>query len=193
MKRFYFLFFLLLPGVASAAQWSEGSVVLANDSVIVGELEVRSLDDVVLFRNGSKVDVYPSHKVRSVLFFDASDNIVHRFVSIQTSSVAFSRYLFYEVVVNGEVSVLRRRNFRLKSSEIEDHATGYHYLIRFKNEFTSLHNFGAKVYPKLKRISINEFALSVKKNKLNPHKQANAIRIIQLYNEQASAEHLSMN
>jgi hypothetical protein len=183
-----------MPGMLfGEIAWHQGSIVLSSDSVLTGKLSVEEKYDIVLFSCEGRVDVYPAHKVRSVFFYDTEENINRKFISIQQKQLQRSFFRLYEIVILGEISLLRRSIFEDKGSNADHDGNGFQYLVRYQNKLTSLKQFRSKIYPDIKISAINDFEQYVRRNRLNPNIAASAIRIIQYYNHQFAAHRLSMN
>jgi hypothetical protein len=140
--------------------------------------------DVVLVQHDATRTVYPSHKISSLYYYDASADINRRFVSLKEQSTLYNHYRLFEIVVQGEVSVLRKQKTR---SDHPSDELDYIYYVSYKDELVLLSKFGKKIYPELKSSmsKLNEF---VESNNLRDYDDANSIRIIDYYNRQLRAE-----
>lgn len=183
MKLLFYICVLLSIDSYAERSWYHGSLVLNDQSVLAGEISVESRYDVVLFRHENVVDVYPAHKIQLIRFYDARLEVNRKFISLRGSSTFFQAYQLYEVVVSGEVSLLRREATDVAVTKEEHEALGYRYLVRYKGELSSLKQFRSKVYPKIRHIPGVELPSYLKANHLNPNNESNAVRIIQYYNQ----------
>ncbi len=161
-------------------EWFDGSVVLHNQEVLTGKISIQAPFDVIVFRTASTRMVYPAHKIHSIFFYDADANINRRFVSIKDNSAFKTAYYLYEVVVAGEVSVLRRKIYT--QSEVNDDATAYVYYTENTGDLTSLKKFRKEVYKNLLLTSGQRLSYFVQRNRLNPNDAAHAVMIVQEYN-----------
>jgi hypothetical protein len=170
-----------LLATASIPQWLQGSLVLHTQEVLTGEVSIEACHDVVLFRQNCHVDVYPAHKVSGLYYYDPAANVNRKFVSLASTSGYRPVFRLYEVVLTGEVNLLRhgRPNITHAASH-ELH--GFQYLIRFRDDLLSLRKFRSRIYPKMLRAHSESIGQFVKDNHLNPNDPASAIRIIQYYN-----------
>jgi hypothetical protein len=188
------IFLLLVIESQAAPAWFQGSIVLSNEKVLVGEISVEEKYDVVLLRNQDRIVVYPAHKVQSVWLYDASSDMNRKFISIKNSSTAFHAYQLYEVVILGEITLLRKEISDVAATEEEHDALGYRYLVQYKGELSSLKKFRTAIYPKIKDMPGVEMHTYIKMNKLNPNNESNVVRIIQHYNQMiATVGDLAMN
>src|SRR5688572_9714007 len=107
------LFLISVIFVASfsirAEEWYPGVVVLKSQKAIRGELSIRYDYEVVLFRVGRETMVFPAHKVQSFYIYDALKENNRQFISLQLSLGPATFHQFYEVILDGTVSVLRRQ------------------------------------------------------------------------------------
>lgn len=166
-------------------KWSKGIIVMADGEVRQGELAFQ-VSEIVLFRASGEVTVFTASKVRSFRYYDQLENINRKFVS-RASSLGRTA-CFYEVVVLGEVSVIRKLSHHMISNRKNSDKDDYNYFICFQNNLIPLHHFRNKVYPSL--TSSRQIGRLIKDRHLNPNHKADAIQIIQLYNKATSAETL---
>ena len=124
--------------------------------------------------------VYPAHKIRSLYFYDRGSNINRRYLSLKEDHGVRSSYHLYEIVVTGQVDVLRRKKmsaFSGHSSELD-----FNYFTRYNDELTALRKFKKKVFPQLRSEPVTRLENFIAANKLRADLPPNAIRIIEFYN-----------
>ena len=167
-------------------KWNQGVIVMPDGKVRQGELAFQ-VSEIVLFRVAGEVTVFPANKIRSFRYYDPEQNINRKFVS-RTSSLKRTSS-FYEVVVLGEVSVMRRFNQHVITSREKSDLDDYDYFVCLQENLVPLKQFRNKVYPNL-LTSSSQIEMQIKANHLNPNRQGDAIQIIQLYNKATSAETL---
>jgi hypothetical protein len=173
------VFFTAEAFSASDAEWFEGSLVLKSRKVLRGQLSLEPQYNVVLFKVGEEMMVFPAHKVESFYYYDGEENINRKFVSLQQRLGAFTQHQLYEVVVYGEISVLRRQ--RVLSHAIHIEVQDYEYFIRSNEGLIPLRKFRSRVYPEMRQRS-ESLVSYVRENRLNPNIPADAIRIIDFFN-----------
>ena len=186
MKRIFFclLFVNSLYTEAQSLKWYNGSVVLTSGDVIVGRMAIEPSLNVLLVQQNNIRSVYPAHKVKSFYYYDDSANINRRFISLRDKSVLYNHYQLFEIVVQGEVNVLRRQKTRsLNPSDALD----FTYYVTYRDDVMLLKKFGKKVYPQLKS-SMARLEDFVGSNHLGAYNSSNSIRIIEYYNRQLRAE-----
>jgi len=169
---------------ASDLKWSQGVVVMANGEVRQGELDFQ-FSEVVLFKAAGEVSVLNAIKLQSFRYYDQEKNINRKFIS----RVSGKQAIFYEVVVYGEVAVLRKPKFSLFHNRENSDRDGYDYFVSFQNNLSNLKQFRTKVYPTLVEYK-GDIRLTISERHLNPNHQSDAIQIIQIYNKETSAETL---
>ncbi len=176
--------FCFTVDASESLEWNAGVLVTVDGEVQQGELAFQ-VSEIVLFRAAGEVTVYPANKVRSFRYFDQEENINRKYVSRPS---AYGRNAsFYEVIVVGEVSVMRllksKRITDRKKSDLDD----YDYFVLFEGNLIILNQFRNKVYPELIARS-GQIPFLIKEHHLNPNQKADAIRIVQLYNKVAYTE-----
>jgi hypothetical protein len=181
VKKLFFLLLVLTTQLAARdLVWHDGSVVLASRKVLTGKITIESAFDLVLLRTGDSCMVLPAHKVLSLYFYDADENINRKFVSLKENDEARAPQHFYEVVLYGKVNVVRRLPF-IKARSKEADAQDYVYFVQWENELIKLDRFKKDIYPAMLSSSGKMLGEFVSANRLDPADAAQAIRIIEYY------------
>lgn len=182
MKQFLFclLLFNSAQSLSVGLQWYEGVVVLYNNQILVGKVSVEQVHDVVLFRHSDSLNitVLPAFKVKAVNYFDVTNTINRRFISLDQQSTRRTTCL-YEVVVTGKVWVLRRLN---KYHSMPPGDDEYMYYSMKNDELVELKKFGATMFAHLDDLSGQQLSVYVRAKRFDPYQLADAIRIIQYFN-----------
>jgi hypothetical protein len=189
VKRIFFCLLLVnsLYTEAQSLKWFDGSVVLTSGDVINGKMVVEPSLGVLLVQQNSLRTVYPAHKIKSFYYYDDFSDINRRFISLLDKSRLYNHHQFFEIVVQGEVSVLRRQQTRsLHPSDALD----FTYYVSYRDDVMLLKKFGRKVYPQL-RTSMERLEDFVASNHLRAYDSSNSIRIIEYYNRQLRADMLT--
>jgi hypothetical protein len=183
VRKLVLIFFLVSfqETFSEPLSWYDGSLVLKNDNVLTGRISVNQDYNLVLFKSGDQHLVLPASKIQTLYFYDAKANINRRFTSIQQRVNTYTSYKLYEIVLNGEVSVLRRLTPSLADRD-EQH-NSYHYFVRLGDEPVGLHRFRAKIYPYLQKTCISLKA-HIREKHWNPNNHAHAVLIIDYYNHE---------
>jgi hypothetical protein len=166
--------------LAQKLEWFEGSVVLPNNEVRVGVICLEAAHDLILFQQGESRTVYPAHELKSLYFYDKPADINRRYMSLRTEDGALVRHQLYEIVVSGDVSVLRRKKFDAFTTDTG--ADDYAYFALYDYELTPLNKFNRKIFPRLRSRSNEQLEKFISTNRLTTNQLANSIRIIEYYN-----------
>lgn len=181
MKRLLIVLCLFTASkLVAAPEWKEGSIVLQSLEVKVGQLSVDERYDIVLFQNGNRVDVFPAHKIRSVLYYDVQANLNRKFVSVNDDALHVRSASLYEIVVPGDVSVLRKLKGTPEKNLSDAH--DYNYFVQCDGQIFPIQSFRTKVYPLLVMKAGAAFSSTVSCKRMDPNLSADAIRIIQFFN-----------
>ena len=186
MKKIFFCLLLVNPLTtkAQSLKWYDGSVVIATGNVIIGKMAVEPSLNVLLVEQNNIRTVYPAHKIKSLYYYDDFADINRRFISLRDKSTLHNHYQLFEIVVQGEVSVLRKQETRyLKPSDALD----FTYYVDYRDDLMLLKKFGKKVYPQLKS-SMETLDDFVSSNHLREYDSSNSITIIEYYNRQLRAD-----
>jgi hypothetical protein len=171
---------------ASAEEWYSGSIYLKNDQVLKGKVLLKPEYDVVFFKLGDEeeVAVFPAYKIHVLNLFDPIEKATRKFVSLHVGVGAKSFYQFYEIVVDGAVSVFRRQHTMWYSIHLD--AVDFDYFILYQDELFSSHRFKRKIYPQLekKHRSLPKY---VAENDLNLSRLRDVLKAIEFYNDEALA------
>ncbi|HOX82650.1 MAG TPA: hypothetical protein PLJ60_16590 [Chryseolinea sp.] len=190
MKRFVLFCLLFINSVSLLAGeivWYEGSVVLKTNVVLTGEISIEPQYDLILHRIHGKMEVYPAHKIQSIYFYDAKENINRKFISLKDSRF-FNHHQLLEIVLKGEVSIYRRQKAWTGKSPSD--ADGFHYFVRYQDKLVDLQKFRNQVYPHLLKSTGGILSAFMDERKLNPNSPSNAILIIDFYNHIKKEDHI---
>lgn len=175
---FVSLYLILFSINADPIAWHSGSIVLSSREVLVGKISVQPEFDIILFSVNDQTTVYAAHKVESLNFYDTDLNINRKFTTIQQKVGASLHYSFFEIVIWGEIKVLRRS----KSNSIRaNDACGFSYYIKDGDTLITLFKFRDSLFPKLIQSS-PELLSYMKEENLNPNLASDTFTIIQFYN-----------
>lgn len=190
--KYLFLYCLIAMGFLAEAKplvWHPGVVVLTNEKVETGEISLQGNHDLVLFRKGDTVSVYPAHKIKSLYFYDAEQNVNHKFVSVKERHVSHRVYHLYEIVLQGELGIWRKQTAAVASSDKFD----FDYFVRYNEELIPLQHFRTKIYHELLKNSHDAMITFVSRENLDPNQPAHAIQIIEFYNQQLKQSAVALN
>ncbi|HEX5171809.1 MAG TPA: hypothetical protein VFW11_21670 [Cyclobacteriaceae bacterium] len=185
MARFLLLL-LVIPTINLFAgkplTWYEGAVVLADQQVLTGQVAVHPRQNIIMFRSGDQQTVYPAHKIQNVFYYDEQFNINRKFVSIANRDHGYAKYELYEIVLRGEVSVLRKERIHLDLNDQLD----FNYFVMYQDEVLPIKQFNKRVYPHLIDCDSFTFSRFIEREHLNPNSLRDAISMIKYYNRMVS-------
>jgi hypothetical protein len=183
MARFIVLTFLVVVFTCSAyaENWYQGFVTLKNGKTFRGEIAIQYEYDVVLFRLGSDITVFPAFKVENIDIYDSTAEARKEFVSVQISEGVATTYRFFERLVAGDYSVLRRQQSAWYSLHLE--ILEYDYFLLSADGFVPMEKFRRKVYPHLLEASNGTLKKYVQANHLSPSRLLDSILIVRHYND----------
>jgi len=183
----YPLFLLLFALAAKTSfcqsnqHWYQGSIVLMDNNVLVGEMMVHLDFNALVFRSDAGVIVLPDHKVHSFRYYDREQNINRQFVTLTNQQ---KRPSFYELVINGEVSIVRTLD--RWHSQLRDDKEDYTYFFLHRKNLIPIRYFKRKILPDLlnTRPDLNQW---VKAERLDLNNEINALLIVKEYNRAPNA------
>jgi hypothetical protein len=189
--RLSIIFLFLLTGFAansrSSLQWHEAVVVLNDHEVLVGEVVIQPSFDIVLFKAGSERTYYPVSKISYINMREDGINVPRKFVTHTERENGRSVVSLYEVVLQGEISVLRKPNG--KTLPGFDDAFSFEYFTKHEASVLKLASFKRKVYPRIERFYAEKgLSQYLRKEHLDPSSPADAIKLIGMYNERLPIE-----
>lgn len=179
MKILLTIYFCFVAVAAMPQAWYPGAIVLKDNSVKVGQMCVR-MNELVMFK--SEIDpltIYPAHQVRSIRYYDSSENINRTFFSRIDSAGRSRHYSFYEAVCMGPIQVLRKSKLSWTNSRDPN---AYYYFVDWKRTLVPLRKFRQVVYPSICKQLDGQALLSPAIKRLNPNQIPGALQIIRFYN-----------
>ena len=200
MWRYFFLFMLVgIQGVEASdpqeLRWQEGVVLLLSDEVVTGEFSLNLRHQLVIRKKNHGTEVIPVHRIRSFRLYDEERNILRKFKVLEEKKGyrGLSKRIF-EVVIDGEVAVIRKRSRDLvphmgqkyagnAAIDLNEEAFNYDYFILYQDDIIPLLKFRRKVMLQLspeERMMVEQF---MKTNKLFSSNAADVIVILKFYNQ----------
>jgi hypothetical protein len=172
---------LFVSPQAFAEEWFSGTIYLRNDMVLRGTISIKAEYDIVLFKigEGDETTLYPAYKIEFLEINDPVEKITRRFASLHIGDGAKSFYQFYEVVVDGPISIFRRQHTMWYSIHLD--MIDYDYYILFEDQLYGPNRFKRKIYPHL-NAKVNSIEKFVKDKNLNLSRLNDITQIVQYYN-----------
>lgn len=181
---FVTLTFLFATVTASGTEvtFHDGVVVLQNGEIISGKIAVTSFQ-LALVEIADKRNVYAAHQVDKILFYDAGNNINRKFVSVESEIT--NGYSFYEKILVGEASVLRRPKLSVwQTSKITvwDHEQ-FEYYVLWQERVIPVNQVKKTFFDTWDDMLNAELSAYVKNQHLSLYNTADVIHLVQHYNK----------
>lgn len=170
---------------AENGEWFPGYLYLKSQTKLQGEIWVRVDYNVVVFRRGGEMVVYPAYKVQSVSIYDESQEKNRNFISLQLEVGAATLHQLYEVALEGQITMLRKQRVLWYSIHLD--VPEEDYFIWNNNEVVSLYYFRRKVFPKLLKSNPGTKSF-IRDHKLHPNRLEDMVEILTHYNQNALNE-----
>jgi len=182
MKLAFLTSLLLLSVIASSQDmsteydWYKGILITKNGDTIYGRLKYDRPRKVVILKDSSSFKGYSSRNIEFFRVLDTEFGLVRTYSSVTYfTETGFQTSEFFELVINGEVTVLRE-GVKGKFNEVN-----YTYFALIDDRLYPLRNFQKRLFPDLVEQQ-PELREHTKENHLNPKKKLDRLIIIDLYN-----------
>jgi len=206
MKTFLCIALMLLGSCYFAfsspqTPWSAGLITTNDNSLLRGEVCYNYAHDIVMFRKSPEATVktFSARDIASFRYYDEQQKVVHYYKAFTFQLSEFtSRLGFFEIVVSGDISYLRKHNRMAyydgtderrfatkKNTRISPHILCYDYYVLLEDEVIRAKRFKKEVLPWLMEQNI-AIRGHMKENQLSPSFVDHQIRLLQYANEQLS-------
>lgn len=182
---------------AGDPEWNPGVIVLEDEQVLEGDLKYDYKNGVIQCKEAGKIKAFSSHGVTSFYFINGSTNILQRFVSVeQKMGENYRRKEFFEIVLEGELTLLRQRNKSAdpvrkghtpSTDNMTHHILCYDYYVFYQGEMVKINKFKKNVVPMMKDKKREIVNYADKKN-LKLYYLMDQISLISYYNGLVYAE-----
>lgn len=189
------LCFVALPSFEEGSEKRyEGAIVLETEEVITGTFYFDEKKDLLYQKLDSRWVSFPVFKIKSLHFYDVEEHINRQFIKIiADKSISKFPYQLYEVVVSGEMKILRKRKAHdypvsdgeWKLTKEEETVYNYHYYVFWDDIMYDTSRFYKEVYPKLGREDAVIAAEVVKAEDFNMRELSSVIQFVECYNKLA--------
>lgn len=182
--------------------WHSGVVVLKNHEVINGELKHDWRHNVIQVKRDDRTEAYSAFQVALFYFHDERLKAVRKYVSLpyEARPHAFVD-VFFEEVVRGEISMLRKENpgynwnqqapdrdiYTPSGKIIDDY--NYHYALSFdyfysvKGRLMPMEDFREEFMASLSHTEVDRINHFIAENSIDLSKVADQVRVIRFYNK----------
>lgn len=199
MKNWYFFstVFIFLTTVCLAQfnhqqEWHPGIVILNDNKILKGDLSYDYANDLIMCRQEGMIKTYGPHKAVSFRYYEEEKNLFHRFKVYELAQNSFySQKAFFEIVLDGDVDFIRKRNRYdvhqpqegyLAHRRTNVHEVAYQYYVLVDDRLVKARKFKKEVLPQL---LLNEQSLEsyLKDQKLNTYDIGDQIVLLNYYNK----------
>ena len=161
-------------------EWVQGSVVLTNKKVLLGEISKKPIHELILVNTQDGMKALPANQIEFYRFYDEKENINRQFISIKFNDL-FRTSKFFEIVIQGNAKVVRRFHKKTDSDQL-DNARDFDYFAFIDNKLLPLPAFKNKILPLLSDRFPIEIPTFMSMNNLSPQSMKDAFLIIKHFN-----------
>ena len=164
-KYFFSILFTLIVTISLAQindkriEWNPGIIILENDQIVKGDLAYDYSSDLIMCRNDDKIQTFGPHQAVSFRFYEEDKNLIRKFKVYEMPQNSFyTQEAFFEIVVDGEVDYIRKRN-RYALYQPRDgylahrkpnmHEVAYDYFVQVNGKLIKARRFKKEVLPQL--------------------------------------------
>lgn len=182
LSSILFFVFLSVAVQAKTIEWHNAVVVLNTNQVLVGEVVIQPGLDLILFKSGDTRTFYAANNINYININDGDVDTPRKFVSLPVDKHGRLTTNLYEVVLQGELSVLRKP--RGGSLPEYNDAYSYDYFVKKSSGLVKLSDFRKSIYPIIQGYySEGQLTKFMNQENLNPWSPSDAIKLIEIYND----------
>lgn len=180
------------PSYLNYGFWCPGQVTLANQRVIEGEINYDLKYNAIQVRENGTVRTYTAEKIDHFKIFDQIKHRERSYVAIDHQlAEGYQRKTFFEVLTEGDVTILRKSKYVRKPRITEDQRAPHIYLNAVcrhdyyaynQGEFFEIDDFKNQILPLMSghQDLIGDY---IKRCKLKLRKINEQMRVVHLYNQ----------
>ncbi|MDF9795879.1 hypothetical protein OKW21_001142 [Catalinimonas alkaloidigena] len=177
----------------STTDWYPGVIILENTEVVKGDISYDYSHDIVMCKIDDVIKTFTPHQVTAFKYYEESENLFHDFVTLTNYiNPRYQQKAFYEVVLEGDISYVRKRNkypaynakegyLANRNKRLNQHKVCYEYFVHYENELIKSKSFKREVLPIMqnKERSLHTY---MKKNQLRPYDIGDQIELVEYFN-----------
>ncbi len=175
-------------------KWHRGELLFSDNQTVEGEIRYDSFTDLIQVKEENVIRVYSARQVNTFGFFDETTNQMRRFLSLTVPDRRHrNRKVFYEIVLTGEMYLLRRLHPRgplmaasPSLTEVEspwyDRKNIFDYYTYSHNRLIPIRHFRKQIYSKIMGEYGEELQAFMAEKKLNLYTQRGKFMLINQYN-----------
>ena len=180
------------PPSLSQGFWCPGQVILENQQVVFGEINYDLKYNAIQVRNNGVVRTYTAEKIAHFTLFDLVKHRERRYVAIDHQlEEGYQRKTFFEVLTEGDVTILRKSKYVRKPRVTEDQRAPHIYLNAVcrhdyyaynQGDFFEIEDFEEQILPRMTDYEdlVQDY---IKRCKLKLRKINEQMRVVHLYNQ----------
>jgi len=195
MRRFVFLFFLLIGFAANAQDfsfehWHSGYLILEGGDTLKGQVKYNLQTDLVQLQYNNQLETFTARKVVFFEIFDALLKDYRRFYSLPYSSTnSYKAPVFFELLTEGKMTLLTREVLEYKTYSSFYYYGSYTRLVLVYKYFLLQENGEIKEFTGKKNdwlYEMGNYGEQVQKyakgNKLDFDERRDLTKIVEYYN-----------
>ncbi|MDN5216269.1 hypothetical protein QQ020_29645 [Fulvivirgaceae bacterium BMA12] len=171
--------------------WNPGVLVLADNSIVKGEINYIQKKENVIVTSKNKKTTYHASSIKYFQFYDKKLKYNRAFTALSRKPDSPpSKMQVFEIVLEGALPYYRKpvlvekvvvKRDKAGSSHVMDDFVEYVYFLKTEDRLIQVKNFGTDVLPHMKK-HIREISNFMEENKLNITLVSDQIQIIDKYN-----------
>lgn len=186
------LFFFTTKAHDNYGLWCNGRLTLEDGEVIEGEINYDLKFEVVQIRDNGITRAFTAQSVLQFTLFDPIKFRQRDFIAIEHQLTSgYERKAFFEVLANGQITVLRKSKYIRRPRITEDYRAPHIYMnavckhsyfaVKSK-ELVEIKNFEEQVLPWMARFEqeINHY---IEESRLKLKEAHEQVRVVNLYNQ----------
>ena len=196
MKVFFstIIFFIavLSLNAKDKIHWSEGKIILEDNSEVSGVVSYNYKHGVVLHKNEDGITkAFSAAQVSYFEYFDELMQVPRRYIALPfNTDKNYKNEVFFELIMDGEIAVFRKEKKNINLEFIRQHDnenfTRYHasfdYYFFKEGSFMLLKDFTKNLLPTIKSEFPSQIDAFIEENGLNVENGIHAILVIDYYN-----------
>jgi hypothetical protein len=177
--------------------WYPGQVTLADQNVVVGEINYDLKYNAIQVRRHGVVRTYTAEKIAHFTLFDQAKHRERHYVAIDHQlTEGYQRKTFFEVLTEGDLTILRKSKYIRRPRVTEDQRAPHIYLNAVcrhayyaynQGEFFEIDDFTEQVLPLMTDYEdlVQDY---IRQCKLKLRKISEQMRVVHLYNQLRSQQ-----
>ena len=186
-----------VPPSLNPGFWCPGQITLADQRVVAGEINYDLKYNAIQVRHNGVVRTYTAEKIAHFTLFDLVKHRERHYVAIDHQlDEGYQRKTFFEVLTEGDVTILRKSKYVRKPRVTEDQRAPHIYLNAVcrhdyyaynQGDFFEIDDFKGQILPRMTDYEglVQDY---IKRCKLKLRKINEQMRVVHLYNQLCSQQ-----